>query len=294
MMKNPILRLAAWTARLLPAPCKKLLYRQAALASAIRGALNKAAPEGLQEVRVAGGILAGWRMELDLHSEKDYWLGTYEPDLQRAARAYIRSGMVVADVGANIGYISLIAARLAGESGHVYAFEALPANITRLEKNVALNSLGDRVVMTHAAITDKVGEAVFLAHESGAMGKAEGSAGRNADYQSRLRVPALTLDHFFLEQHHPAPQLVKMDIEGGEGFALAGMRHLLAETRPLLLIELHGEEAARQVWEQLQAHDYRLRAMGADNPEVESVEALDWKAYVIAMPQESVHGRKMS
>jgi FkbM family methyltransferase len=286
-MKNIILKLASWAAHLLPAPCKKLLYRQPALAGAIRGVLNAAAPEGLHEVSIAAGVLAGWRMELNLHSEKDYWLGTYEPDLQRAAREWIRPGMVVADVGANIGYISLIAARLAGENGHVFAFEALPANITRLEKNAALNSLDGRVTITHAAVTDKVGEAVFLAHESGAMGKAEGSAGRDTHYSNRIRVPALTLDHFFLEQKNPPPQLVKMDIEGGEGLALAGMQQLLAEARPVLLIELHGEQAARQVWEQLQAHGYHLRTMGAGNTAVENVESLDWKAYVIAVPGES-------
>ena len=48
-------------------------------------------------------------MALDLHAEKDYWLGTYEPDLQTAAWQIIKPGMVVYDVGANIGYISLMA-----------------------------------------------------------------------------------------------------------------------------------------------------------------------------------------
>jgi len=286
-MKKIILKLAAWVARWLPASFKHFLYSHASLAGIIRRVLNTAAPQGLNEVQIAAGLLAGWRMVLDLQSEKDYWLGTYEPDLQQAARDYIQAGMVVADVGANIGYISLMAARLVGNEGSVFAFEALPDNIARLERNVALNSMGDRVIITHAAVMDRVGEAVFLVHASGAMGKAEGSAGRNTNYSQRIRVPALTLDHFFFEGNHPLPQVIKIDIEGGEGLALAGMTRLLAEARPLLLIELHGKQATRQVWERLNAHAYCLHIMAARKPRVDSVEMLGWKSYIIALPQES-------
>lgn len=284
-MKNLILKTAAWAAGVLPAPVKRCLYRQPLLARAIRRALNTAAPAGKSEVQIAAGLLAGCRMALDLHSEKDYWLGTYEPDLQRAAQTHMRAGMSVADVGANIGYISLMAARLVGEGGCVFAFEALPDNISRLEENVSLNSLNSRVKIIHAAVTEKVGQTEFLTHSSGAMGKTEGSAGRDSAYNQRLRVPALTLDHFFFGQGHPPPQVVKMDIEGGEGLALAGMTRLLSQTRPVLLIELHGEQAAHQVWELLTAHAYRLHHMGKGNPQVKSANQLDWKAYVTALPQ---------
>lgn len=279
-----LMKTASWAARILPAPVKRWLYRIPALARALRGTLNAVAPEGLTEVAIAAGAARGMRMALDLKAEKDYWLGTYEPDLQAAARALIRPGMVIYDVGANIGFISLMAAALSGESGRIFAFEALPKNVERLRTSIALNGLSDRVTAIHAAVAERSGKARFLAHASGAMGKTADSAGRDEDYEGEIIVPAIALDDFVYEQGNAAPQLVKMDIEGGEGPALRGMHRLLDEERPVLMIELHGQEAARLAWDCLTGHAYSIRQMAKGMPEIPSFESLDWKAYVVALP----------
>lgn len=270
---------------MLPTPFKRWLYRTPWLARFTRHTLNAAAPKGLNEATIAAGILRGMRMSLDLQAEKDYWLGTYEPDLQEASSRLIQPGMVVYDIGANIGYISLMATRLAMEDGHVYAFEALPKNVERLRANIDLNNLFGLVTEIHAAVTDQTGEAVFLTHESGAMGKAKGSAGREELYAAELRVPAIAIDDFVYEQGNPPPQVIKMDIEGGEGMALRGMEKILKEIRPIFMIELHGQEAAQQVWEILTGTGYRIHQMRSGIPEVTSLDALDWKAYIVAIPE---------
>ena len=280
--KNFKMKTASWAARVLPTPVKRIFYKIPFLAGLIRGSLNAAAPQGITEVAIAAGALKGLRMALDLHAEKDYWLGTYEPDLQAAAARIIAPGMVVYDVGANIGYISLMAARLAGDSGRVFSFEALPANIARLKQNVALNQFQERIQIIHAAVVDKAGEVSFLTHASGAMGKALGSAGRDEHYAQTIRVQGLALDDFVYSQGKPPPAVIKLDIEGGEGMALAGMPRLLEEASPVLLIELHGEEAARQVWDCLTAGGYSLRPMRQNAAAIRSLAELDWKAYVIA------------
>lgn len=282
---NFLIKTAAWAARVLPAPVKRAFYKIPFLARWIRRSLNEAAPEGISEVAIAAGVLKGLRMALDLHSEKDYWLGTYEPDLQATAAQIIKPGMVVYDVGANIGYISLMAARLVGEGGKVFSFEALPANIARLNQNLALNAMRERVRVVHAAVVDKAGEVSFLTHASGAMGKALGSAGRAEHYAQSIKVQGIALDEFVFSQGNPPPAVIKMDIEGGEGMALAGMPRLLKEARPALLIELHGEEAARQVWDCLKANRYTLRPMRKGAAAIRSLSELDWKAYVIAVPE---------
>ena len=282
---NFLLKSAAWAARILPSPVKRAFYKIPFLSRLIRRSLNEAAPEGITEVKIAAGILKGLTMALDLHTEKDYWLGTYEPDLQAAALQFIKPGMVVYDVGANIGYISLMAARLAGKSGRVFSFEALPANIARLTRNVALNTMQDQVQIVHAAVVDRPGEVTFLAHASGAMGKAQGSAGRDEHYTQTIKVTGIALDDFVFQQGNPPPAVIKMDIEGGEGMALAGMPRLLKEARPMFLIELHGQEAARQVWDCLKANRYTLRSMRAGSAPIQSLDELDWKAYVIAAPE---------
>ena len=121
-----------------PANLKQAIYKNKPLAAFIRRGLNRAAPTGLTQVKIAAGDLAGYTILLDMQIDKDYWLGTYEPELQAALRELIRPGAVIYDVGANIGYVSLLLAKAAGKTGKVYAFEALPENAERWRKNMAL------------------------------------------------------------------------------------------------------------------------------------------------------------
>lgn len=279
-----LLDVAAFAAKVLPAPVKGMLYRIRPLARWLRRLLNRAAPVGLSEIQVAAGDLAGFRLLLDLQSEKDYWLGTYEPALQMAIRTLIRPGWVVYDVGANIGYVSLLLARAVGESGRVFAFEALPANLERLQRNLALNGMTQSVTVIPKAVTQAAGPVRFLVHTSGGMGKVAGSAGRAEAYQAEIVVEGLSLDEFVYAHGNPPPQAVKMDIEGGEVLALPGMRRLLAEARPLLLLELHGPQAARLAWELLTQAGYEIDRMQRGFPPLRSPEALDWKAYLVARP----------
>lgn len=281
---NPLLRTAAWFAGVLPTGIKRLLYRIPFLAKPIRKALNAAAPDGLTQVQIAAGPARGLHMMLDLHAEKDYWLGTYEPDLRQAAEKWINTGDVVYDVGANIGYISLLCANLVGERGKVFAFEALPSNIARLTTNVDLNGMSDRIIITHAAVTGRDAPVTFYTHHSGAMGKAAGSAGRDEEYQDSITVDGLSLDHFVFTRKNPPPALIKMDIEGGEGNALKGAERVLSKHQPIFLIELHGEVAARQVWDLLARHQYHIHTLRNGYPRIRNVDRLDWKAYIVAVP----------
>lgn len=279
--------LASWLARLTPARLRRVLYDQPWLARRIRSSLNRAAGEGLQEVTVAAGGLRGVRLLLDLQKEKSYWLGAYEPELQAAVAEWVQPGQVVYDVGANIGAISLLLAGAAAPGGRVYAFEALPANVERLRANLKLNPVGELVLVVPGAVVDAPGEAQFLVAPSTGMGKAMGSAGRdNVTYTETISVPAIALDQFVYAEGHPPPQVVKMDIEGGERLALPGMRRLLAEARPLLFLELHGVEAAQVVWEYLSKSGYRVCRMAPGYPQVSSPTELDWKAYLAAFPPE--------
>ena len=317
-MKFP-LSLAAAAARLLPSSLNRLIYRIRPLARFIRGGLNRAAPNGLTRVTVAGGGLQGAELWIDLQNKKNYWLGTYEPELQAAVAAWLRPGMVVYDVGANIGYVSLLISRVVGgkkpgfskkpgffpgeqnpgfseekkpgfsekpgfSPGKVFAFEPLPSNLERMAANFALNPWANITTVAAAAV-DCPGPVRFLAHASAAMGKAAGSAGRaNETYVGEIEVQGLTLDGFAYAETGRVPQAIKMDIEGGEVLALRGMTRLLSEARPLLLVELHGPEAARCAWDTLTAAGYRILRMQPGYPQVPSLEALDWKAYIVAEP----------
>jgi len=284
-MRKLLLNLAAFAAKILPNSFKQAIYKVKPLARLVRRGLNRLAPTGLVEVKVAAGDLVGFTILLDMQVDKDYWLGTYETELQSALRELIPLGAVIFDVGANIGYVSLLLAKAAGETGRIFAFEALPSNLDQLRRNLALNGMDSRVTVVANAVTHTPGPVRFLVHASGGMGKAAGSAGREDQYQSELTVPGISLDEFVYGQGNPPPQVVKMDIEGGEVMALPGMRRVLTEARPLMLMELHGLESSRVAWETLTAAGYEIRWMRPGYPLVRSLEALGWKAYIVAKPK---------
>jgi FkbM family methyltransferase len=285
-MRKFLLNIAAFAAKIMPNSVKQAIYKIKPLARLIRGGLNRAAPTGLVEVKVAGGDLRGFTILLDMQVDKDYWLGTYEPELQTALRELIPAEAVIYDVGANIGYVSLLLAKAAGAKGKVFAFEALPSNIDQLQRNVALNGMEAQVTVIACAVTQAPGPVRFLVHASGGMGKAAGSAGRDDRYLSEVTVPGISLDEFVYGQGNPPPQVVKIDIEGGEVMALPGMRRVLAEARPLMMMELHGPESSRAAWETLTAAGYEIFWMRPGYPVVPSLEAMGWKAYIVAKPKD--------
>jgi FkbM family methyltransferase len=282
---NWFLSLVEKTTHLLPDSIKRLPYRIPPLARFIRRMLNRAAPVGLTTVKVASGILEGYVLNLDMQTEKDYWLGTYEMDLQTSLRNLVKPGMVAYDIGANIGYISLMLAHLVGSDGSVFAFEALASNTIRWQENISLNGLSKRMHLIHAAVADRMAPINFLVHESGGMGKVLGSAGREETYQEEIEVEGINLDDFVFSQGNPAPDLIKLDIEGGEVLALPGMQRILSDVRPILVMELHGQESIRVSWEILTNSGYRICRMKPGFPEIQSIQDLDWKSYLAAFPE---------
>ena len=148
--------------------------------------------------------------------------GLYETDVTNLFRAIVKEGMVVTDLGACIGYHTLLASRLVGPSGRVYAFEPNPRAYSYLLRNIEANGCGN-VLAVQKAASDKTGAASLVRDpESYDRDWVSASSG-NAD---RIGVETITLDAFFTQEGWPSVGLVKMDIEGSEKAALEGMREL--------------------------------------------------------------------
>ena len=101
--------------------------------------------------------------------EHGYWLGSYELNKRLAFEREVQLGSVVYDIGANVGYFSLLAAVLSGSDGKVVAFEPLPRNIHYLKRHIQLNRLGN-IEVIEAAVSDRTGRAYFDLGASSAMG----------------------------------------------------------------------------------------------------------------------------
>jgi FkbM family methyltransferase len=288
-MANLILEMAEIAARILPDRFKQALYRYPVLARTIRTGLNKAAPVGMTKVKIAAGPLDGKIFTLDLRTEKDYWLGTYEPELLSKVSEFVRPGMVVYDIGANIGYTTVAFALATGHDGQIFAFEALPENVRRLKANLKFNALEERVEVISGAVVDRTDLVRFLIGPSSGMGKVDRSAGRSdITYTDVITVPGIALDDFIFSQNHPIPHIIKIDIEGGEVLAFPGMRRLINEHSPVILLEIHGPEASQVAWDSLMEAGYHLHRLLPGYPVVDSYESLDWKAYLVAKPKFSL------
>lgn len=161
------------------------------------------------------------------------WLGSYEAEVQRLLVSLVERGSVVYDLGANAGFFTLLAARLVGPAGRVYAFEPLPANLDILRRHLELNRCA-HVTVVPAAVSDRDGRARF----TGA-----GSTAR-LDGDGAVEVATVRIDTLLARGEIAPAGLVKLDVEGAELAALRGMDGLLREARPRLLIEFHGRRMA--------------------------------------------------
>ena len=156
--------------------------------------------------------------------------GVYEPFETRLFMDHVKSGDVVLDIGANIGYYTLLAAKLVGAEGSVHAFEPDPDNFALLQKNVRHNNY-QNVVLENRAVSDRNGKIELFKAGDNWGGHSIYDA---ADRSSHITVDVIALDDFF-KDGPTAINLVKMDIEGAEVGALQGMIHLFGRHESIKL-----------------------------------------------------------
>lgn len=270
--------------RLTPLAVKRWVYRLPWLANWLRQRVNRSLGSRLQWVEITAGGLSGLSLYLDLSQEKDYWLGTYETDLQWAIEELVRPGQTAYDVGANVGYVSLLLARRVGREGTVIAFEPFPANVDRLKQNLSAHADLAHMEVVAAAVVETAQTVSFLVGASDDTGRVIASAAEAPSSGNQLPVRGVALDELVFGQGYPPPQVVKIDIEGGEVAALRGMSRLLRQVRPLILLETHSQACSQAAWQLLTEAGYRLCWMKKGYPVLSHQGALPRRAYLVAFP----------
>jgi FkbM family methyltransferase len=179
----------------------------------------------------------GYRVELDLGDliQRMIYLGTYEREETRLVWRYLQPGMTFVDVGANIGYYSLMAARRVGVRGCVFAFEPSSYASGRLEQTVRTNGLAHLRVIP-SALGSHRGTANLLTPLPGNHSPSMlGTVGPTA-----VSVPITTLDTWLAEWQVNTVHLLKIDVEGYEPQVLSGASAALAAGRvQAILCELN-------------------------------------------------------
>lgn len=201
-------------------------------------------------------------------------------DLMLVAQNFIKPGDVVWDIGSNQGIFSVLAAHRSGPAGEVLSVEADPAfaaiqhrTFSSLPKSVAECS----VLCT--AIADEIAIADFAVS---AKGSARSGLAEMANGQASSRKPVMTVTLDFLLQHWPAPNIVKLDIEGADLLAWQGAKHLLRNHSPLLYYE-PTESTFDETKAILESHGYSLFHLRGEG----TLEPLDeFSMYVVATKTE--------
>jgi FkbM family methyltransferase len=207
-------------------------------------------PRGLV-VRILQGPLKGKRW-IAGSSINGWWLGSWEQDKQIMFTKIISPGDIVFDVGAHVGFYTLLAAELVGPTGRVVAFEPVPRNLEILKRHIQLNGYTN-VTIIEAAVSNSSGFVSFDAQPG------QDSAGHISD-KGCLQVSTIVLDEL-VGNKLPVPSVIKIDIEGAEYLALSGSKKILGTHHPVILLATHGSEVHDQCCNLLSNSGYSLHAL---------------------------------
>jgi len=222
------------------------------------------------------------KMYLDINdpgiSKELLLTGVHEKRTTDLIKSELEEGMVVIDIGSNLGYYCLIEAQIVGNQGKVYALEPVPRNFEILSKNIIIN--GYKNIKSHClAVSDKSGIAdLFLTGASNWGSMIDLNSKNTSNYmkskmtqlnQGVIKVKAVSIDDFLEKETVHNVNLIRMDIEGHEINAIKGMEKTLKKSpSPLkLLIEVHNklfdnpEESLTSTFEKLLLFGFKPKVL---------------------------------
>jgi len=275
-----------WQSALARVP-RPVSERAAALvhrSSTLRAVLHRSVLKGVQfdDVEISKGPAKGLHFNASGGPAR-YALGEIEPEVQALMQRVLRPGDVFYDVGASIGFFTVLGARVVGPEGRVVAVEPFPDAADRLRRNVELNGFAS-VTVEQAAVADTSRQGTFVGGEKLVWGwlLREGEA-RGAE---GVEVSVVTIDDL-VARGTPPPSMIKLDVEGAEVLALRGAADTLARIRPAVVCETHGTRA--EVVALLEAQEYVVT--GLDEGPLAADAAAEplgkgWFDHVFARPRE--------
>ncbi len=189
----------------------------------------------LPERQVGTDFPDGFRLDLDPASrfERSLFFWNAEQDTYEFLKRSLRLGMIFYDCGANIGFYTLVASKLVGASGRVLAFEPAPTTFARLSANVRANA-ATNVSIWHVALGAKEGRATIYQPRGESHGLNTLASGGSVVGECRLT----SLDSLVSRETLPAPNIIKVDVEGSELALLRGAQSLLRHWPAILVVEL--------------------------------------------------------
>jgi len=166
-----------------------------------------------------------------------YIFGIWEPVITNYFKKAIKPGDTVIDIGANIGYYSLLSSKLVGSKGKVFSIEASPSIYTELLNNIKLNKQTN-INTYNAAVYNKQENLVLYKADKENIGASSLFERNKYKYTEESTISANTLDKIIPPKSIKNARLIKVDIEGAEWFLVDGIKELIKETNADWLIEI--------------------------------------------------------
>jgi FkbM family methyltransferase len=204
---------------------------------------------------VIQGELRGYKW-ISGSSNHGCWLGSYEYEKQRLISSMIKPGTVAFDIGAHVGFYTLLFSKLIGPEGKVFAFEPFPPNIDFLRKHISMNRIAN-VETLEVAVSDAEGTTLFTQGPGSSMGYIS----ETGDFE----VEQVAIDGLIRRKKLSPPNYIKIDIEGAEYKALIGAKETLRKFHPVIFLATHGREVHKSCCDFLTDLGYALNPIdGSD------------------------------
>jgi FkbM family methyltransferase len=261
-----------WVFRVVPPRAYHRLRRTPVVGRIVRALFDAVLPRrGLVLTRVRSGPLAGMVLEVDPRTQIDVVVGLYEEGVLATIRSLLAEGDTAFDIGAHLGYFSLVMGTRVGATGRVVSFEPDPTVMSALQRNVKRNGAqtGAELVLVPAAVDGESGTAAFTEGRETSRGSLVSEGGD-------LHVEVMTLDD--IVRQFGTPALVKIDVEGRELGVLDGATETLSAASTAFVIEAHSRALEQACVDALTAQGYRCAV---------HVEPGRAESYVVARPLRS-------
>jgi FkbM family methyltransferase len=235
-----------------------------------------------RDVAVRNGVAQGLKFNAG-ESCPELALGTYEIPIQKIFAQYLKGGDTFYDIGANVGFFSIIAAKLVGNTGKVYAFEPGSGNAHSVRHNAQLNNFSQIEVIAKAVSHTSGSGQLLLAKYSG--GHTLAIADAPPDLAGEVTVDLVSIDDLIAQNKIKPPNFVKVDVEGAELDVLKGMTETIKTYQPTVIYEIDDgdRDAYERKYRELANFFERLnyRVTQIEN----SYDTIDWcVGHAIATP----------
>lgn len=209
-------------------------------------------------VRIKKGPLKGYKWIVTTGSS--FIRGVYEMQKTEGILKSIKPGMNVLDVGAHVGYYSLIMAKKVGSEGSVCSFEPRDLNRSFLEKHIRINKITNIKVFSEC-VGDREGATKFESRTGTGTGHISDSG--------NLNVRMTTIDSAIANGRVNTPDYIKIDVEGAEMMVLLGGAKTIESRKPILLLATHSDKLEKKCRDFLEPMGYNFQDLEQDKGDTE-------------------------